>query len=157
MSDETAPPARRGGKLGMILALGGMALVCVAIVLIRPILLVYVAGISLPIAILYAFETARPRLLSASCATIGAALAAPVLLAGFLDHGRAVHLEPRSWIVPFVGMVLAAIMATALPWLFGRAKLKEQNKALDRMEIRAEELREVWGDRLDRPLPKDES
>ncbi len=155
MSDEA--PAKRGSKLGPLLVTGGMVLICIAIVLIRPILLVYVAGISLPIAIIYAFETARPRLLSASCATIGAALAAPVLLAGFLNHDRALHLELRSWIVPFAGMILAAIMAIALPWIFGRVKTKEQSKALDRMEIRAQELREVWGDRLDRPLPKDDA
>jgi hypothetical protein len=36
-------------------------------------------------------------------------------------------------------------------------KIKEQGKALDRMEIRAQELRDVWGDRLDRPLPKDDA
>ena len=155
MSEE--PPVRRASKLGPLLVAGGMVLICIAIVLIRPILLVYVAGISLPIAIIYAFETARPRLLSASCATIGAALAAPVLLAGFLYHERAVHLEMRSWIVPFAGMIFAAIMAIALPWFFGRMKTKEQGKALDRMEIRAGELREVWGDRLDRPLPRDDS
>jgi hypothetical protein len=155
MSDEA--PAKRSSKLGPILVVGGMLAICAAIVLIRPILLVYVAGISLPIAIVYAFETARPRLLSASCATISAALAAPVLLAGFLDHDRNLHLEMRSWIVPFAGMIFAAIMAVALPWIFGRVKIKEQGKALDRMEIRAQELRDVWGDRLDRPLPKDDA
>ncbi len=148
---------RRASKLGPALVGGGMVLLCIAIVLIRPILLVYVAGISLPIAILYAFETARPSLLSASCATIGAALAAPVLLAGFLDSSRMVHLELRSWAVPFAGMVFAAIMAIALPWIFGRVKSKEQGKALDRMEVRAQELREVWGDRLDRPVPRDDA
>jgi 4-hydroxybenzoate polyprenyltransferase len=155
MSEES--PARRTSKLGLLLVAGGMVLICIAIVLIRPILLVYVAGISLPIAVIYAFETARPRLLSASCATIGAALAAPVLLAGFLYSERAVHLEMRSWIVPFAGMIIAAIMATALPWIFGRVKTKEQGKALDRMEVRAQELRDIWGDRLDRPLPKDDA
>jgi hypothetical protein len=155
--DETALPLRRTSKLGPALFLGGMLLLCVAIVLIRPILLVYVAGISLPIAVFYAFETARPRLLSASCATIGGALAAPVLLAGFLDPDRAVHLEMRSWVVPFVGMAFGAALAFVLPWLFGRVKVKEQGKLLDKMELRAQELRDVWGDRLDRPLPKDDA
>ncbi len=155
MNDEA--PVKKSSKLGALLVASAMILICAAIVFIRPMLLVYVAGISLPIAIVYAFETSRPRLLSASCATIGAALAAPVLLAGFLDLDRNVHLEMRSWIVPFAGMVFAAMMATVLPWIFGRVKSKEQGKALDRMEIRAQELREVWGDRLDRPLPRDDA
>lgn len=150
-----AEPARAkpSSKMGLVLAVAIMLAVCAAVALIRPVMLTYVAGISLPLAVIYAFETARPRLMSACCATIAAALAAPVVLAGLLHSDRDVHLEFLSWAAPLGGIVLAAGVAALLPWLFGRTKEAEQNATLDRMAERAEELHGVWGDSLDRPAP----
>ena len=144
--------AKSSNKLGLTLAVAIMLVVCLAIALIRPVLLTYVAGISLPLAIIYAFETARPRLMSACCTTIGAALSAPVVLAGLLHHDWPVHLEVLPWAAPLTGIAIAAGVSALLPWLFGRTKQNEQNAALDRMAARAEELKGVWGDRLDRPV-----
>jgi hypothetical protein len=144
-------PAKPSSKLGLVLSVAIMLAICVAVAAIRPVMLTYVAGISLPLAVIYAFETARPRLMSACCATLAAALSAPVVLAGLLHHDRAVHLEILSWAAPLGGIVLAAGVAALLPWLFGRTKEAEQSATLDRMEKRGEELRGIWGDSLDRP------
>lgn len=143
--------AKSSNKLGLALAIVIMVAVCAAVALIRPVMLTYVAGVTLPLAVIYAFETVRPRLMSACCTTIAAALSAPVLLAGLLHHDRNVHLEILSWAAPLTGIALAAGVAALLPWLFGRTKQAEQSAALDRMAARAEELQGVWGDRLDRP------
>lgn len=145
------PAANPSSKLGLTLAIVIMLVVCAAVALIRPVMLTYVAGITLPLAVIYAFEAARPRLMSACCATIAAALSAPVVLAGLLHHDRNVHLEILSWAAPLTGIAIAAGVAALLPWLFGRTKQAEQSATLDRMEKRAEELQGVWGDRLDRP------
>jgi 4-hydroxybenzoate polyprenyltransferase len=153
MTEPAAAP-KSSGKLGLTLAIAIVLVICAAVALIRPVLLTYVAGISLPLAIIYAFETARPRLMAACCTTIGAALSAPVVLAGLLHHDWPVHTELLSWAAPLGGIAVAAGVAALLPWLFGRTKQAEQNAALDRMAARADELRGVWGDRLDRPAPR---
>jgi hypothetical protein len=147
------PVSKGSSKLGIVLAVAIILTICIAVMLIRPVMLTYVAGISLPLAVIYAFETARPRLMSACCATLAAALAAPAVLAGLLHHDRAVHLEVLSWAAPLTGIAVAAGVAALLPWLFGRTKEAEQNATLDRMAERGEELRGVWGDSLDRPTP----
>ena len=148
MNEGTAKP---GGKLGFAMALVIFCAVCAVVAWLRPILLVYIAGMTLPLAIIHAFETTRPRLMSACCATMVAALCAPVVLAGVLHSDRDVHLEVVAWAVPLGGLAAAAAVAAVLPWLFGRTHVADQRSKLDRMSARADELREVWGDRLDRP------
>jgi hypothetical protein len=149
MTANAAP--QPGSKLGLVLVLAVGVALCAAVALIRPVMLTYVAGIMLPLAVIHAFETARPRLMGPCCATIAAALSAPVLLASFLHPERNLHLDVASWAAPLGGIALAAGVAALLPWLFGRTKQIEQNATLDRMAARAEELRGVWGDRLDKP------
>ena len=93
MTEPAAAP-KSSSKLGLTLAIAIVLVICAAVALIRPVLLTYVAGISLPLAIIYAFETARPRLMAACCTTIGAALSAPVGAAARL---RRCSMPPMKW------------------------------------------------------------
>lgn len=124
----------------------------VAILLVHPSLLIFVAGALVPAAIPFALSYENRMFLAWSAGTVTVAAIAPIVTGGLFDPNRAVHTEMRSWLIALGAAGFGYAIALVSPWLGERVALARQKLNEIKVSHRRQELIEIWTEsRLRKP------
>ena len=153
MSAARTPMSRRlliGTLILLIAAIVGMLVV--AILLVHPSLLIFVAGALVPAAMPFMMRHPQRMFLSWASGTVTVAAIAPIVTGGLFDAARPVHTEARSWAIALGAAFFGYGVALVCPWLGERIAVARHKLSEIKFDRRRAELVEVWTEqRLRKP------
>jgi hypothetical protein len=144
---------RLGFGLLLLIVAATVGMLVLAIVLVHPTLLIFIAGTLAPAALPYLLRHPDKLFLSWAAGTVTVAAIAPIITGGLFDPQRPVHLELRSWAIGLGACALGYAIAILSPWLGERIALARQKIAEIAFNRRRAELIEIWTEARLRQTP----
>jgi len=153
MSAARQPLGRRllfGALVLLIASIVGMLVV--AILLVHPSLLIFIAGALVPTAMPFMMRHPNRMFLAWSSGTVTVAAIAPIVTRGLFDATQPIHMEVRSWLIALGAAFFGYSVALVAPWLGERIAVARHKLSEIKLDRRRIELIEIWTEqRLRRP------
>ncbi|MCA3266347.1 MAG: hypothetical protein ING19_09775 [Azospirillum sp.] len=137
----------------VILAILAMSVLAVAVLILRPQLLVYMFIVFAPCVAIFFMEGGSRRFAWIGSAALTVSAAGPIIFGALLDTTRFVMGDTWAWVVPVGAGMLGTAIAVVLPVVGEMMTAREQKGQFEALEERQQALIAEWGEeQLREPL-----